>query len=62
LRGVTFKKINFEKTEEQVIISAAEYSEILARYFRLDLGDISELWSRIWARHQEWRSYDVKSQ
>jgi N-hydroxyarylamine O-acetyltransferase len=54
LRGATFKAISEAGVTTRFIETEAEYRQVLAEYFGLDLGDISALWPRVWQGHQEW--------
>ena len=56
LRGATFDKTTAATgaKETRTIESVQEYQQVLQDYFGLDLGDLSELWANVWARHQQW--------
>lgn len=54
LRGATLKIISQEGVDTRTIETEAEYGQILAEYFGLDLADIPALWPRIWQAHLEW--------
>lgn len=54
LRGAVFKEINESGVTERIIETATDYRQTLADYFALDVGDVSNLWSKVWEAHQKW--------
>ena len=54
LRGAILKIVDKDGVSEQVIDNQAQYEQTLRERFDLDLGDLSDLWSRVWERHLAW--------
>ena len=53
LRGRVLRQVWPHRVEEQLIGSADEYVDVLAREFDVDLPEAADLWPRITARHAE---------
>ena len=55
LRGAVLKIVDEQGTHERFVESQADYAFLLKEHFGLDFEDISGLWAKVWASHQEWQ-------
>ncbi|MCF2530763.1 arylamine N-acetyltransferase family protein [Yinghuangia soli] len=61
LRGCVLRRIDADGTHERIIDTAAEWYDLLADVFHLDLADVdtparARLWHRVRAEHQGWEA------
>jgi N-hydroxyarylamine O-acetyltransferase len=61
LRGRVLKVVRGENIEQRTIDSAAEYRQVLAASFGIELSETARLWEKIAARHAEWLAAQQKS-
>jgi N-hydroxyarylamine O-acetyltransferase len=54
LRGAVFTTLGQTGESRVILESQAQYSTVLAEYFRLESPVVADLWPTIWRRHQQW--------
>jgi N-hydroxyarylamine O-acetyltransferase len=54
LRGAVLRTVTAAGEADETINNEARYEQILSEQFDLHLLDVSELWEKVWARHQVW--------